>query len=283
MQGIFFLGLLILFLPAMVFSQNKVEALIWNVGDKWKFIGDEGIEAGKADPNGYIQKVSDRKCISESQASNTMSSDTKVYAIVFSDLHLGSRQSTVTVESISGIIKKHNPTVVVYAGDTVDLFASVKNITYLDKLKAIPGKNIFLAGNHDPIETFEQSVIFDLNGKKIKIFHGHNEEPWYARWSDWLATKINEFILQITKFNIQNWARRKFAKEFDGKKYVPYLYKEMMTIIDEYKNGYFDVVISGHTHYAERREIGKFLYINLGDWNNYAIIYETGDILLDRI
>jgi predicted phosphodiesterase len=212
-----------------------------------------------------------------------MSSDTKLYALLFSDLHLGSRQSTVTVESISGIIKKQNPTVVIYAGDTVDLFASVDNIKYLDELKTIPVRNIFLAGNHDPIKTFEQSVIFDLKGKKIKIFHGHNEESWWGRCIDKPTTKINEIVLRITKFNLQKWVRRVFAKDYGGKKYVPSLYKQMMRIIDKYKNGYFDVVITGHTHYIERRKIGKFLYINAGDWNNYAIIYETGDIFLDRI
>jgi predicted phosphodiesterase len=212
-----------------------------------------------------------------------MSSDTKVYAVVFSDLHLGSRQSTVTAESISGIIKKHKPPVVVYAGDTVDLFASEKNIRHLDELKAIPIRNIFLAGNHDPIETFDQSVIFDLNGKKINIFHGHIEESWWGRCFDKPTTKINEIVLRITKFNLQKWVRRVFAKEYDGKKYVPSLYKQMMRIIDKYKNGDFDVVVTGHTHYTERREIGKFVYINLGDWNNYAIIYETGNIFQYRI
>ena len=147
MQGIFFLGLVNSISSCDgYFRKIKFEALIWNVGDKWKFIGDEGIEAGKADPNGYIQKVSDRKCISESQASNTMSSNTKVYAIVFSDLHLGSRQSTVTMESIFGIIKKHNPTVVVYAGDTVDLFASVKNITISISSKQFPARIYFWPG-----------------------------------------------------------------------------------------------------------------------------------------
>ncbi len=212
-----------------------------------------------------------------------MSADTKVYAILFSDLHLGSRQSTVTVESISGIIKKNNPAVVVYAGDTVDLFASEKNIKYLDELKAIPVRNIFLAGNHDPIETFEQSLVFDLNGKKIKIFHGHNEESWLFRCLDKPTTKINEIVLRMFKFNIQKCLRCLFAKEYDGKKYVPCLYKQMMRIIDRYKNGYFNVVITGHTHYTERREKEKFLYVNAGDWKNYAIIYETGDISQSRL
>jgi predicted phosphodiesterase len=220
-----------------------------------------------------------------------MSSNTKVYALVFSDLHLGSRQSTVTVEIISGLIRKLNPPVVVFAGDTVDLFASKNNLRYLDELKGIPGRKIFLSGNHDPIETFEESVIFDVNGKKIKIFHGHNEEPFYGRCFDWPATKINEFLLRIIKFNLQNRARSFWAEEHDGKKYVPYLYAEMKNIVekqitkivDEYKNGYFDIVITGHTHYTERWEVGRYLYINMGDWNHYAIIYDSGDIALYRI
>ena len=37
MKKIIFLGLLSVFLPAMVFSQEKIEAPVWNVGDKWVF------------------------------------------------------------------------------------------------------------------------------------------------------------------------------------------------------------------------------------------------------
>ena len=37
MKKIIFLGCLIAFLPVMVFGQGKVEAPVWNTGDKWVF------------------------------------------------------------------------------------------------------------------------------------------------------------------------------------------------------------------------------------------------------
>jgi hypothetical protein len=58
MKRIIFLGWLVLFLPAMVFAQEKIEAPVWNVGDKWDF-GQEGfLEVVGIDKNGYISKFS---------------------------------------------------------------------------------------------------------------------------------------------------------------------------------------------------------------------------------
>ena len=72
MKKILFLALLIAFLPAMVFAQEKVEAPAWNVGDKWTFSGDGSIEVTKADPSGYILKFSDKNCAFESQGCSTI-------------------------------------------------------------------------------------------------------------------------------------------------------------------------------------------------------------------
>jgi len=67
MKKLIFLGLLFVFLPAMVFAQEKVDSPIWNVGDKWNFTGDGNIEVIKADQNGYIVKFSDKNCVFERQ------------------------------------------------------------------------------------------------------------------------------------------------------------------------------------------------------------------------
>ena len=37
MKKIIFFGWLVLFLPALGFAQEKVEASVWNPGDKWVF------------------------------------------------------------------------------------------------------------------------------------------------------------------------------------------------------------------------------------------------------
>jgi len=72
MKKIFFLASLLVVLPVIVFAQEKIEAPIWNVGDKWTFTGKGSIEVIKADQSGYILKLSDRICLFESQACNTI-------------------------------------------------------------------------------------------------------------------------------------------------------------------------------------------------------------------
>jgi hypothetical protein len=72
MKKMMLLGWLVLFLPALVSGQEKVEAPVWNVGDKWTFTGDGSIEVVKADQSGYILKFSEGKCILESQGCKTI-------------------------------------------------------------------------------------------------------------------------------------------------------------------------------------------------------------------
>jgi hypothetical protein len=67
-----FLALLIVLLPAMSFAQEKVEAPVWNVGDRWTFTGDGSIEVIKVDQNGYILKFSEKICNIESQGCKTI-------------------------------------------------------------------------------------------------------------------------------------------------------------------------------------------------------------------
>lgn len=70
MKKLFFLTLLILFLPVMVVAQEKIDAPVWNVGDKWLFTGDGTIEVTKVDPNGYLMNFSDSICVIERQGFN---------------------------------------------------------------------------------------------------------------------------------------------------------------------------------------------------------------------
>ena len=60
MKRILLLGTLIVFIPAILFAQEKVEAPVWNVGDKWVFT-QGSIEIIDADQNSYTMKFpSDR-------------------------------------------------------------------------------------------------------------------------------------------------------------------------------------------------------------------------------
>jgi hypothetical protein len=72
MKRILLLAWLVVFLPEMVPAQEKIEAPVWNVGDKWAFTGDGSIEVMKVDQSGYVLKFSDRNCLFESQGCNTI-------------------------------------------------------------------------------------------------------------------------------------------------------------------------------------------------------------------
>jgi hypothetical protein len=58
MKKIIFLGWLVVFLPAMIFAQEKIEAPIWNVGDKWVFDREGPIEVIACDAQWYSVKFS---------------------------------------------------------------------------------------------------------------------------------------------------------------------------------------------------------------------------------
>ena len=75
MKKIFYLGLLFLCFPTMLFAQEKIDAPVWNVGDKWIFSNKGTIEVINADQNSYVLKFSDVICVVESQRFNTIMFD----------------------------------------------------------------------------------------------------------------------------------------------------------------------------------------------------------------
>jgi hypothetical protein len=48
MKRMILLSLLLLFIPAMVCGQDRVNAPIWNVGDRWNLTGDVIISVSNA-------------------------------------------------------------------------------------------------------------------------------------------------------------------------------------------------------------------------------------------
>ena len=50
------LGFLLLFIPALVCGQDKLEAPVWNAGDKWSLTGDVTITVVNADESNYAVK-----------------------------------------------------------------------------------------------------------------------------------------------------------------------------------------------------------------------------------
>jgi len=58
MKKMIILGWLIVFIPVMVFAQEKIEAPAWNVGDKWVFDREGPIEVVGCDAQWYSVKFS---------------------------------------------------------------------------------------------------------------------------------------------------------------------------------------------------------------------------------
>ena len=56
MKKMILLSLLVLFIPSIVYSQDKVEAPVWNIGDKWSLTGSVTIMVVNADENSYAVK-----------------------------------------------------------------------------------------------------------------------------------------------------------------------------------------------------------------------------------
>ena len=58
MKKMMLLGWLVAFLPAMVVAQEKIEAPVWNVGDKWTFDREGPMEVTGRDAQCYAAKFS---------------------------------------------------------------------------------------------------------------------------------------------------------------------------------------------------------------------------------
>jgi hypothetical protein len=72
MKKILYFGLLLLCFPTILFAQEKVDAPVWNVGDKWTFSNKGTIEVVNADQNSYTLKFSDDICVAETWGFNTI-------------------------------------------------------------------------------------------------------------------------------------------------------------------------------------------------------------------
>lgn len=205
--------------------------------------------------------------------------------LVFSDLHIGSKQSNLSVDKVITVVCGENPNKVIFAGDTVDLSVCESNeILIWDlecELKRVGVKSVFINGNHEYGFFDLDGYSYKDNNKDIFIFHGHQYEPWIVEVIDPILIKINEFILNLTGFNFQYWFREKGEADFPEGRFLPKLYNQRAEVIKKLKD--YDIVISGHTHYPEVTEFeDDKIYANPGNWESYLIV-NNGQVELRRI
>jgi hypothetical protein len=56
MRKMILLSFLVLLIPAIVCGQNKIDAPVWNIGDKWNLTGDVTVSVVNADESSYVVK-----------------------------------------------------------------------------------------------------------------------------------------------------------------------------------------------------------------------------------
>ena len=140
----------------------------------------------------------------------------------------------------------------------------------------------FLVGNHDcwirdyfhdeiGMITYRQAFSITINGKKIFFHHGDglasNDTGYkilkkiirnrFAIWLfSWLHPDIGLKLAQSSSKTSRQFTAQKHYGEEDG----------MKRFAREKIEGGFDIVIMGHRHQPSFVEMGKGVYVNLGDW-----------------
>lgn len=69
--------------PSATHAQEKVDAPVWNIGDKWIFSNKGAIEVVSADQNSYVLRFSEDMCIVESQKFNAIVFDKSTFRRIY--------------------------------------------------------------------------------------------------------------------------------------------------------------------------------------------------------
>jgi UDP-2,3-diacylglucosamine hydrolase len=234
----------------------------------------------------------------------------KTYFI--SDLHLGlsspeeERAKETRLISFLDHIKENTRQLFI-VGDLFDAWFEYRTVIpkgfhrTLTKLNELTDKGIivhYLAGNHDywirdyfrdelGMKTYHDPIDVTIDGKKIHLHHGDGlaandtgyrilkvilRNPFNIWLYSWLHPDIGVALARSSSKKSRHYTSGKDYGEHDG----------MVQFATGKINEGYDIVIMGHRHQPAFQQIGKGLYINLGDWvhhNTYAEL-ENGIIQL---
>ncbi len=227
--------------------------------------------------------------------------------LVVSDLHIGNPFSEAS-DSFGAFLDyaARERFHVCINGDGLEIlqtsFANLANDTVriLGRIRALLAEGLgvyYVVGNHDIVlehylESWAELRICPFlnvrSGKRrIRIEHGHLYDPFFVkhpRLYD-LLTRAAGPVLHVYPDTYRLWSQyQKFKDQLsrpaEGEHHSVYHEAASMLL----KRG-FDVVVFGHTHSAESRELGHDqLYVNSGNWmhgGSYVEIAE-GEVTLKR-
>ncbi len=219
----------------------------------------------------------------------------KVEIAVISDVHLGTYGSRA--EEVLLYLNSIDPEVLIINGDLVDIWQFRKRYfpkTHLAVLQKIfqfasTGKSVyFLPGNHDDlIRKFgdfslgnlhiQNELILEIGGQQVWFHHGDKYDlSVQHKGLAAFAGRLYELYILMEKG--LNWLLRPFRVHLQTAKKLKAFSKKMSKTkidfeakaIDEAINRNFDIMVCGHVHKPQKRNItnknGHVLYLNSGDW-----------------
>jgi len=232
----------------------------------------------------------------------------KYRTLIISDTHLGSDESKP--DELFKFLKKNTSDNLILNGDIIDIkyLKSINaeiNFEFIEKiLDKKENKIFYLKGNHDSdiekyISPYKNLVIkdyyeyVDFNKNRYCILHGHKYIFSNFVSDGRIAERFITWVIIILNHAKKIHSGLIFKKNKPLKKGLEYytladdsrsLIKRGLKIISCYKNTikFFcdklevDGVICGHIHLPEIKKIGKYSYMNSGDFvENFSALVET--------
>lgn len=228
--------------------------------------------------------------------------------LVLSDVHLGTYGSRA--DELLRYLNSISPQRVILNGDLIDFWQFKPNFWPASHMAVIQhllgwaqaGVQVdYICGNHDEIMrrfvgytqgklSILNDIYLEQNGKKLWLTHGDCFDDsmknkrlaqWGGRWYD-RSIRANDLLNRVLgKFGIRPLQISKSLK--DGvKRMVNKKHNWEEKAANAALAGGFDMLVVGHIHKPEMREIttqnGSLLYLNSGDWmeNLTSLEYHEG-------
>jgi UDP-2,3-diacylglucosamine hydrolase len=221
----------------------------------------------------------------------------------FSDAHLGIGTRAEDRGKESSIIRfldsiSRDAEQLFIVGDLFDYWFEYKTVVpkgYVRLFAALAGLAdagvavTYVAGNHDfwlrsyfrdelGMEVCLDPIEREIHGKRFYIHHGDGlltGDTGYRILKRILRNRFNIFLFSLLHpdlaASIARWTSRKSRQHTSQRSFEE---GDMLDFAEKKIEEGFDVVIMGHNHIPDLRNIGSGVYVNLGEWmgeNTYAV------------
>lgn len=216
-------------------------------------------------------------------------------AVWISDVHLGTK--ACRIEPLLEFISSIECETLYLVGDIIDLWSLRRRwywpqshndfVRKVLKRASNGAQVVFIPGNHDErfrdyeglhfggVEIRREAMHDLLDGRRMLILHGDDFDAVVKNHA--VITAIGDWFydLALGLNRITNWVRRKLGRPYWSlaaflKRKVKYIcefvsnYEESLARYAREKGA--QVVLTGHIHRPEIKQVGDILYCNDGDW-----------------